>query len=152
MSLVIPKHYSHQGSYKKSQKTPLIIHDYLLKTTSKDVSYSSHNKWYGSGSERFKHQILLVQVNRSSFHRTEATEKGLRESVVEDVSISKTRLLPQQKDVDKSLASPVDYEEDALDWDFYLENPPPKPTATIELELEYGGRSKPIPVTDPWDE
>ena len=30
--------------------------------------------------------------------------------------------------------------------------PPLKPVATIELEFEYGGRSKPIPVTDPWNE
>ncbi|MEG4442703.1 hypothetical protein QUB47_28040 [Microcoleus sp. AT9_B5] len=59
---------------------------------------------------------------------------------------------PQQQNVNKFLVSPADREEDVLDWDFYLENPPLKPAATIELEFEYGGRSQPIPVTDPWNE
>lgn len=59
---------------------------------------------------------------------------------------------PQQQNVNKFLVSLADREEDVLDWDFYLENPPLKPAATIELEFEYGGRSQPIPVTDPWDE
>ena len=59
---------------------------------------------------------------------------------------------PQQQNVNKFLVSPADREEDVLDWDFYLENPPLKPAATIELEFEYRGRSQPIPVTDPWDE
>jgi hypothetical protein len=59
---------------------------------------------------------------------------------------------PQQQNVNKFLVSPADREEDVLDWDFYLENPPLKPATTIELEFEYRGRSQPIPVTDPWDE
>jgi len=59
---------------------------------------------------------------------------------------------PQQQNVNKFLVSPADREEDVLDWDFCLENPPLKPAATIELEFEYRGRSQPIPVTDPWDE
>ncbi|MEG4204056.1 hypothetical protein QUA20_09020 [Microcoleus sp. Pol7_A1] len=59
---------------------------------------------------------------------------------------------PQQQNVNKFLVSPADREEDVLDWDFYLENPPLKPAATIEFEFEYRGRSQPIPVTDPWDE
>jgi hypothetical protein len=64
----------------------------------------------------------------------------------------------QQQDLKKSLISSADRkvspavifeeEEDILDWDFYLENPPLKPTSTIELEFEYAGRSQPIPVTD----
>lgn len=145
MSLVIPKPYSRQSSSKQS---------YVLDfwNTSQDVSYSRYYKFSESGSERLKHQSLVVLVNRSYFHGTEATERGLRASFAEDVSISRTRPLPHQQDVDKSFASPAHREEDVLDWDFYLENPPLKPTATIELEFEYGGRSQPIPVTDPWDE
>jgi hypothetical protein len=63
----------------------------------------------------------------------------------------------QQQDLKKSLISPVAREdspvvifeeEDILAWDFYLENPPLKPTSTIELEFEYAGRSQPIPVTN----
>jgi len=145
MSLVIPKPYSRQASSKQSSLLDLW-------KTSQDVSYSSSNKFDESGSERLKHQSLVVLVNRSYFHRTEATERGLRAIFAEDVSISRTRPLPPQQDVDKFLASPAEPEEDVLDWDFYLENPPLKPTATIELEFEYGGRSQPIPVTDPWDE
>lgn len=141
MSLVIPKPDDlRQASYKQSRLLDLL-------KISQDVSYSSHHKLYESGSERLK-----VLVNRSSFHGTEATERVFRASFAEDVSISRTRSLPQQQSLNKSFASPADHEEDVLDWDFYLENPPLKPTSTIELEFEYGGRSKPIPVTDPWDE
>ncbi|WP_449418288.1 hypothetical protein [Phormidium nigroviride] len=118
--------------------------------TSQDVSYSSSSrssKSYKSGSE-----ILKIWVNGLSLYGIEATERGFRESFVEDVSISQPRSLPQQQDVNKSLVAPTNREEDVLDWDFSLENPPIQPTSTIELKFEYGGRSKPIPVTDPWDE
>lgn len=147
MSRVIPKPYSHQASYKQTKQTRLVA---WLKP-SQAVSYSPHYKFYNSRAERLKHPSLVVLVNPSFLHGTEATERGLRASF-EDVSISRTRLSPQQQNVNKFLVSPANREEDVLDWDFYLENPPLKPAATIELEFEYRGRSQPIPVTDPWDE
>ncbi|MEG4801719.1 hypothetical protein QUB63_17695 [Microcoleus sp. ARI1-B5] len=144
MSLVIPRSHPRQASSKQSR-----LLDYWK--TSQDVCYSSYHKFHESGSQRLRHQSLVVLVNSSSFHCPEATERGLRTSFAEDVSISRTRLLPHPKDLNKSLVSPA-REQDVLDWDLSLENPPLKPAATIELEFEYGGRSKPIPVSDPWDE
>lgn len=144
MSLVIPKPYSRQANSKQ------ILLDFSK--TSQDVSYSFYHKLYKSSSESSKHQSLVVVVHSLSFQCAETTERGFRASFADDVSISRTRALPQQQELDKSLASSADRQEDVLDWDFYLENPPLKPAATIELEFEYGGRSKPIPVTDPWDE
>ncbi|MBI3950041.1 MAG: hypothetical protein HY314_06265 [Acidobacteria bacterium] len=42
--------------------------------------------------------------------------------------------------------------ENVLDWDARIEHPPLRPAGTIQVKLEYKGRSKPIPVTDPWSE
>lgn len=141
MSLVIPKAYSRsrQESYKQNRRL-------AIGKTSQDVSYSSYH------TETLKPQSLVILVKPSFFPETKATERGLRASFAEELSILRTKPLPHQQDLDKSLVSPADREEDVLDWDFYLENPPLKPVATIELEFEYRGRSKPIPVTDPWDE
>jgi hypothetical protein len=43
-------------------------------------------------------------------------------------------------------------EEDVLDWDYCLKNPPFNPTTTVEVEIEYAGSSKPMPFADPWDD
>jgi hypothetical protein len=48
--------------------------------------------------------------------------------------------------------SPAPTDEDHLDWDASLERPPARPAGIIQVKLESGGRSKPIPVTDPWGE
>jgi hypothetical protein len=42
-------------------------------------------------------------------------------------------------------------EEDLLDWDAHIETPPPPHrSGTIKVRFKYVGRSKPIPITDPW--
>lgn len=152
MTLVIPKNYAQQTSYKKPKQTGLAS----FRKRSPDVAYSAYNNLSESGAE-----ILKLSVNPGWLKGTEATPGSFRITFTDDVSISRTRALPQQQDLNKSLILPGDRkaapaviseEEDILDWDFYLENPPLKPTSTIELEFEYGGRSKPIPVVDPWDE
>lgn len=41
--------------------------------------------------------------------------------------------------------------EDSLDWDAHIETPPPpKRSVTIKVRFKYIGRSKPIPIEDPW--
>jgi hypothetical protein len=42
---------------------------------------------------------------------------------------------------------PVD-ESDLLDWDVYLESPPPRPERTVLVSLEYAGRDVPLPLHD----
>ena len=42
--------------------------------------------------------------------------------------------------------------DDTLDWDVWIEAPPPRPTGTILVKLEFAGRGKPAPVEDPWAE
>jgi hypothetical protein len=48
--------------------------------------------------------------------------------------------------------SPAPTDEDLLDWDASIERPPARPAGIIQVKLEYAGRSKPIPVTDPASE
>ena len=43
------------------------------------------------------------------------------------------------------------YEESILDWDITIETAPSRPSGTIQVQLEYRGRSTPIPVEDPWE-
>lgn len=42
-------------------------------------------------------------------------------------------------------------EEDILDWDVAIINPPPRPSGTIRVKLKYRGRSKPIPINNSWE-
>ncbi|MCE2412764.1 hypothetical protein J4G07_02060 [Candidatus Poribacteria bacterium] len=50
------------------------------------------------------------------------------------------------------LAFPVYDEEDILNLDAVIVTPPPRRSGTIRVKLIYKGRSKPIPVEDPWEE
>lgn len=50
------------------------------------------------------------------------------------------------------LAFPTYDEEDILDWDAAIVTPPPRPSGTIRVRLIYKGRSKPMPVENPWEE
>ena len=50
------------------------------------------------------------------------------------------------------LAFPVYDEEDILNLDAVIVTPPPRRSGTIRVKLIYKGRSKPIPVEDPWAE
>ena len=52
----------------------------------------------------------------------------------------------------KRLIFPVYDEEDILDWDAAIVTPPPRRSGTIRVRLIYKGRSKPMPVEDPWAE
>jgi hypothetical protein len=46
-------------------------------------------------------------------------------------------------------ALPLRTDDGLLNWDEYLANPPARPSGTIQVRLQRGGRSKPIPVPDP---
>ena len=50
------------------------------------------------------------------------------------------------------LAFPVYDEDDLLDWGAAIVTPPPRRSGTIRVRLIYKGRSKPIPVENPWEE
>lgn len=43
-------------------------------------------------------------------------------------------------------------EEDILNWDAAIGTPPPRPSGTLRVKLKYTGRSKPIPIEEPWAE
>ena len=50
------------------------------------------------------------------------------------------------------LAFPTYDEEDILDWDAAIVTPPPRPSGAIRVRLIYKGRSKPMPIENPWEE
>ncbi len=50
------------------------------------------------------------------------------------------------------LAFPTYDEEDILNWDVAITPPPPRRSGTIRVRLIYKGRSKPLPVENPWEE
>lgn len=39
--------------------------------------------------------------------------------------------------------------EEVLDWDVWLPTPPPRPSGTMTVRLEFVGRDRPIPVDFP---
>ena len=49
------------------------------------------------------------------------------------------------------LAFPSYSEEDILNWEVAIEVPPSRPSGTIRAKLKYKGRSKPIPIENPWE-
>ena len=49
------------------------------------------------------------------------------------------------------VAFPAYSEEDILNWDVAIQVPPPRPSGTIQVKLKYKGRSKPIPIENPWE-
>ena len=49
------------------------------------------------------------------------------------------------------LAFPTYSEEDILNWEVTIRVPPPRPSGTIRVKLKYKGRSKPIPMENPWE-
>jgi hypothetical protein len=64
-------------------------------------------------------------------------------------------LAPKQikEEIRKNFIAPVPApEEEILDWDVTIETPPPRPAGTIRVKLEYAGRSRPIPVSDPHED
>ncbi|HCO96002.1 MAG TPA: hypothetical protein DIU00_19030 [Phycisphaerales bacterium] len=51
-----------------------------------------------------------------------------------------------------STVLPISVEDqDLLEWDVHIETPPPPHrSGTIKVRFKYIGRSKPIPIDDPW--
>lgn len=43
------------------------------------------------------------------------------------------------------------YVDELVDWDAFIKVAPVRPTGTLMVTLEYGGRGTPTPLRDPWD-
>ncbi|HXM40410.1 MAG TPA: hypothetical protein VN924_04115 [Bryobacteraceae bacterium] len=43
------------------------------------------------------------------------------------------------------------YVDELLNWDALIKVAPARPTGTLVVTLEYGGRGTPTPLRDPWD-
>ena len=56
------------------------------------------------------------------------------------------------KKQNQRLAFPTYDEEDILNLDAVIITPPPRQSGTIRVKLIYKGRSKPMPVENPWEE
>ena len=82
------------------------------------------------------------------FGHTTAT---IVESVSSPSSEEEKQQIPVPSLPQKRLAFPTYDEEDILKWDVAIP-PPPRPSGTIRVRLIYKGRSKPMPVEDPWKE
>jgi hypothetical protein len=59
------------------------------------------------------------------------------------------RQTPVKENSEGSPLLPHD-EEEILDWDAWITPPPPRRSGSIKVKLVYRGRSKPIPMMDPW--
>ena len=68
-------------------------------------------------------------------------------------NIPKEEMSQFQESMNRSLIVPSTSGkvEDLLDWDAHIETPPPpKHSVPIKVRFKYIGRSKPIPIEDPW--
>ena len=73
-------------------------------------------------------------------------QKGISSAIMANKHVDTARTK------DKCKSFPCYNEEDILYWDAAIENPPPRASGTIRVKLKYKGRSKPIPVENPWTE
>ncbi|MCK4791817.1 MAG: hypothetical protein KAV87_49245 [Desulfobacteraceae bacterium] len=119
----------------------------------------------------------LLEEKLESFHSNVATITGVSEMTIENdfwkapffyieietklATENETRIYddPQEElsqfreSVHPALIGPRISEkvEDLLDWDAHIETPPPpRRSGTIKVRFKYVGRSKPIPIDDPW--
>lgn len=69
-----------------------------------------------------------------------------------DTEFSEAKSPETLKKLNRVAFAPVinEEDEDILDWDAYIEAPPPRRSGTIKVRFKYIGRSKPIPIDDPW--
>ena len=71
------------------------------------------------------------------------TEPDLTTQSIPKRDLSWLRHIQKTETIDQS---------DILDWDMCIESPPPpKRSGKIKVKFKYVGRSKPIPVDDPWE-
>ena len=118
----------------------------------------------------------FLEGKLESFHSNVATITGVSEKTVENdfwkvpflyvkietkiATDNNTRVYDEPEDLlrfQKSLRHaaiiPTITEEskDILEWDAHIETPPfPCRSGTIKVRFKYIGRSKPIPIDDPW--
>jgi hypothetical protein len=92
----------------------------------------------------------LIPIRRASSSSIDADPNPLSTLLLDDISQrvasvigTITRILVERS------AFPV--EAELLDWDAAIEAAPSRPTTTINVSIEYVGRSKPLPVDDSWE-
>lgn len=79
-----------------------------------------------------------------------ATENETR--IHKDYESERELLKAQGSDVDVSITPAINgIKQELLDWDAHIETPPPTlRSGTFKAKFKYIGRSKPIPIEDPW--
>jgi len=148
----------------------------MLHQTYPSIGPSRHQEWISKQQLRNKSlEITSLPVGIREFVCSDvATLTGISEIRVEDdfypifyievktklATENDTRvhkdyeeeLLEFQKDIyDDVLGSVIEEKENLLDWDAYIEIPPsPRKSSTVKVRFKYIGRSKPIPIEDPW--
>lgn len=97
---------------------------------------AEHNDFWKTPIRYIEVLIDLTTENETRIHRDYERE-----------------LLETQRSVLAASITPAihEAEEDLLDWDAHIETPPPpRRSGTIKVSFKYVGRSKPIPIDDPW--
>lgn len=86
-----------------------------------------------------------LEIPKSSSQNTSTTLELSFEKEIE------SRITRKFADTQQRLAFPTYDEEDVLNWDAVVVPPPPRRSGTIRVKLIYKGRSRPIPIEDPWE-
>lgn len=91
--------------------------------------------------------LCAIQLHTSPISAKILNKRGSKPSMKTTHSKNTTKQKQKQR-----LAFPVYDEEDILDWDFTITPSLSRQSGTIKVRLIYKGRSKPMPVEDPWEE
>jgi hypothetical protein len=71
--------------------------------------------------------------------------------IIELLIHGQTAFTPEeQQELSTAVARLVSPPEDVLDWDITIDEPPSRSAGVVRARVAYGGRSKPIPVENPW--
>lgn len=102
---------------------------------------------FGEEADTPKHFWQRTEVSFKSGNVIEIRVKGITSSSGEEEWTE----ISEPSSTQQRLAFPSCDEEDILNWDVATVAPPPRQSGTIRVKLIYKGRSKPIPVDDPWE-
>ena len=109
------------------------------------VDDTLHSDLLSIGSDQFS---ALNNFWNNSFCYKEIKAKPVAEL---DTEFSEAKSPETPKKLNRAAFVPVinEEDEDILDWDAYIEAPPPRRSGTIKVKLIYIGRGKPIPGPGP---
>lgn len=151
----------------------------VLKQTQPKVGPYFYQEWIAKRElKRRNTEILSLLAGKpQSFHSDIATTSGgevteqsdfwktpirYMEVIIDLTTENETRidrdyereLLEAQRSALAASITPAihEAEEDMLDWDAHIETPPPpRQSGTLKVRFKYIGRSKPIPIDEPWE-